>query len=279
MTEPPKLEEHERRKADEEEQLNADVTYEVIRREGEGELRRHPSALAFSSLAAGLSMGFSFLAQGILRSHLPEAEWAPLVSKLGYPIGFLIVTLGSQQLFTENTLTAVVPTLAQRSARLLFRTMRLWTIVLAGNLVGAHLFAWIVARTALVSPETRAALEAIGRDAIGAPFGTIFLKAIFAGWLIALMVWMLPAAKNAQFFVILAMTWLVGAAGLAHIIAGSVDVLHLVFSGELGWTGYLGRFMVPTLLGNTIGGTLLVAALNHAQVAGGRDVADPRDAR
>lgn len=279
MTEPPKLEEHERRKADEEEQLNADVTYEVIRREGEGELRRHPSALAYSSLAAGLSMGFSFLAQGILRSHLPETDWAPLVSKLGYPIGFLIVILGSQQLFTENTLTAVVPTLAQRSAGLLSRTLRLWAIVLAGNLAGAHLFAWFVARTALVEPETRAALEAIGREAIGAPFGTILLRAIFAGWLIALMVWMLPAAKNAQFFVILAMTWLVGVAGLAHIIAGSVDVLFLVFTGELGWTGYLGRFMVPTLLGNTIGGTLLVAALNHAQVVGGRDEPDPRDAR
>ena len=124
MTEPPKLEPHERQKADEEEQLNADVTYEVIRREGEGELRRSPSALAYSSLAAGLSMGFSFLAQGLLRSHLPDTEWAPLVSKLGYAVGFLIVILGSQQLFTENTLTAVVPTLAQRSGRLFARMAR-----------------------------------------------------------------------------------------------------------------------------------------------------------
>lgn len=279
MTEPPKLEPHERQKADQEEQLNADVTYEVIRREGEGELRRSPSALAYSSLAAGLSMGFSFLAQGLLRSHLPDTEWAQLVSKLGYAVGFLIVILGSQQLFTENTLTAVVPTLAQRSSRLFARMARLWAIVLAGNIVGAHLFAWVAARTTLVEPKVHETFHTMGLEAIDASFETTFLRAIFAGWLIALMVWMLPAAKDAHFFVILVMTWLVGAGGLAHIIAGSVDVLYLVFAGELAWLDYLGEFFVPTLAGNTIGGTLLVAALNHAQVAGGREEEDPRHHR
>ena len=279
MSEPPKLEAHERRKADEEEQLNADVTYEVIRREGEGELRRHPSALAYSSLAAGLSMGFSLIAQGLLRSHLPDTEWAPLVSKLGYSVGFLIVVLGSQQLFTENTLTAVVPMLAQRSGRLFARMLRLWGIVLAGNLVGAHLFAWAVARTTLVEPKVHETLHTIGLEAIDAPFETTLLRAVFAGWLIALMVWMLPAARSAQFFVVLLMTWLVGAGGLAHVVAGSTDVLYLVFADRLPWTSYLVQFLIPALIGNTVGGTLLVAALNHAQVVGGREAGEPRHAR
>ncbi|HEX6090295.1 MAG TPA: formate/nitrite transporter family protein [Gemmatimonadales bacterium] len=279
MNEPPELEDRERRKADEEEQLNADVTYEVIRREGEGELRRHPWALAYSSLAAGLSMGFSLLAQGVLRSHLPDSEWAPLVSKLGYSVGFLVVILGSQQLFTENTVTAVVPALAQRSGRLLGRMGRLWAIVLAGNLLGAHLFAWVIARTTLVEPRMHETLALIGAEGIDAPVETTFLRAIFAGWLIALMVWMLPAARSAQFFIVLVMTWLVGAAGLAHIIAGSVDVLYLVFAGDLTWAGYAGRFFAPALAGNIIGGTLLVAALNHAQVVGGREAPDPGEQR
>ncbi|HEX6644053.1 MAG TPA: formate/nitrite transporter family protein [Gemmatimonadales bacterium] len=278
MAEPPELEPREQQKADEEEQLNADVTYEVVRREGEGELRRRPSALAWSSLAAGLSMGFSFLAQALLRSHLPETEWAQLVAKLGYPVGFLIVVLGSQQLFTENTLTAVVPTLAQRSGRLAARMARLWAIVLAGNLLGAHLFAWVAARTALTDAKVHATMRTIGLEAIDAPFETTLLRAIFAGWLIALMVWMLPAARSAQFFVVVVMTWLVGAGGLAHVIAGSVDVLFLVFTGAISWGEYAARFLVPTLVGNTLGGTVLVAALNHAQVAGGRDGKEPRAA-
>ena len=279
MHEPPPLEPQERHKADEEENLNADVTYEIIRREGEGELRRKPSALAWSALAAGLSMGFSLLAQGLLRSHLPETEWAPLVAKLGYAVGFLVVILGSQQLFTENTLTAVVPTMAERSGHLFRRMMRLWGIVLAGNLIGVHLFAWVLAQSSLVEPKVHETLGTIGLEAIDAPFETILVRAVFAGWLIALMVWMLPAARSAQFFVIVVMTWLVGAGGLAHVIAGSADVLYLVFAGQLPWLDYVARFLVPTLIGNTAGGTLLVAGLNHAQVVGGRDEDETRRAR
>ena len=256
-------------KADEEEQLNADVTYEVVRRQGEQEMKRSSSALAWSGLAAGLSMGFSFVTQAILRSHLPDADWAPLVSKLGYAVGFLIVVLGSQQLFTENTLTIVVPALSRRSMATAADVARVWAIVLVTNLIGAHLFALAAARTTVFAAKTHEAFGVIGRQSIDGPFGTIFLQAIAAGWLIALMVWMIPGAEGAKFWVIVVMTWLVGAGGLAHVIAGSTDVLYLVFTGELPWTTYAGRFLTPTLLGNTIGGVALVACLNHAQVVSG----------
>src|SRR5690349_8167211 len=79
------------------------VVHEAIRIEGEEELKRTSSALAWSGLAAGLSMGFSLVTEGLLRSHLPDTPWRPLVSKLGYSAGFLFVVLGRQQLFTENT--------------------------------------------------------------------------------------------------------------------------------------------------------------------------------
>lgn len=44
-----------------------------------------------------------------LRSQLSPRS--VLVAKLGYSVGFLIVILGRQQLFTENTLTPILPTL------------------------------------------------------------------------------------------------------------------------------------------------------------------------
>ena len=84
-------------------------------------------------------MGFSFIAEGVLRSHLPDAPWRPLISKFGYSFGFLIVIIGRQQLFTENTLTAVLPVLARRSWNSICRMLRLWAIVLAANLAGAHI--------------------------------------------------------------------------------------------------------------------------------------------
>jgi hypothetical protein len=52
--------------------IGANVVYETIRREGEEELQRPASALAWSALAAGLSMGFSFVAEALLMARLPD---------------------------------------------------------------------------------------------------------------------------------------------------------------------------------------------------------------
>src|SRR5215213_6229429 len=120
--------------------LDAKTTYEVVRREGEQELARSTDGLFWSGLAAGLSMGFSFLAEGLLRAHLPDAPWRPLVAKLGYSVGFLIVIFGSQQLFTENTLTPMVPLLSKKSKATLRNVLRLWTAVFIANMIGALLF-------------------------------------------------------------------------------------------------------------------------------------------
>ena len=81
------------------------VVYGAIHQEGKDELSRGTSSLGWSGLAAGLSMGFSFVVEALLHHALPDTPWRPLVSKLGYSVGFLIVILGRQQLFTENTLT------------------------------------------------------------------------------------------------------------------------------------------------------------------------------
>src|SRR5205809_7766944 len=90
------------------------VVYKAIFKEGEDELERPSSALFWSGLAAGLSMGFSFITEGLLHAHLPQAQWTPMITKFGYPMGFLIVVLGRQQLFTENTLTPILPLLKKK---------------------------------------------------------------------------------------------------------------------------------------------------------------------
>ena len=45
----------------------------------------------------------------LLRAHLPDEPWRPLVTSFGYSIGFVMVVLSRQQLFTENTVTVVLP--------------------------------------------------------------------------------------------------------------------------------------------------------------------------
>lgn len=251
--------------------IGANVVYETIRREGEDELHRPATALAWSALAAGLSMGFSFIAEGLLRAHLPDQPWRTLVASAGYCVGFLIVILGRQQLFTENTLTVVLPLLVRKDVATLVRMLRLWGVVLSGNLVGTFLFAWCLAKTGIFSAQVHQSLTEIGAAHIGAAFGTVLMRAVFAGWLIALMVWLLPGAESARVSIIIIVTYLVGISGFNHIIAGSTTMFFLVVTKSISWGSYVTQFFLPTLLGNVIGGMSLVAALGHAQVVGGKE--------
>jgi formate-nitrite transporter family protein len=250
--------------------IGANIVYEAIRREGEDELHRPPAALAWSGLAAGLSMGFSFIAEGLLMAHLPDQPWRPLISRLGYSIGFLIVVLGRQQLFTENTLTVVLPLLVGKKISILIRMLRLWVVVLSANLVGTFLFGLCLAKITLFDQHTQQCLTQIGLAHMGSGFGTVLVRAFFAGWLIALMVWLLPGAESARVSIIIIITYLIGLGGFNHIIAGSTTMFFLIATGAVSWGTYITQFFLPVLLGNMLGGISLVAALGHAQVVGGK---------
>ena len=264
--EKPELTAEEEKQVKERSTPRAAVVYETIREEGEFELQRTSSALMWSGLAAGLSMGFSLVAEGLLHHYLPDTEWRPLISKFGYSAGFLIVILGRQQLFTENTLTVILPLLLRKNVETLVCVLRLWGIVFAANIVGAFIFAYVISHTSVFDEEMRRTFTEIGTEAMKGNWATIFIKAVFAGWLIALMVWLLPAAESARVWIIIIMTYLVALGGFAHIIAGSVEVIFAVMTGAGSWSNYFIDWMIPTLFGNIVGGVSLVAVLAHAQV-------------
>ena len=246
---------------------SAAVVYEAIRREAESELNRPLVALAWSALAAGLSMGFSLIAQALLYSYTPEAPWRPIISSFGYSICFLFVILGRQQLFTENTLTPVLEVLRVRNLPTISGTLKLWAVVLCFNILGTAIFAAALSWFDVLDPKIDDALEAIAAKEYGHGFGSMFVRAIFAGWLVALMLWLLPFAESARVVVIILVTYVIGLAHFPHIIAGSVAALYGVFHGSYGIWEFLFQFFTPTLLGNMVGGVMMVAAVNYAQVA------------
>jgi formate/nitrite transporter FocA (FNT family) len=258
----------ERMKVQEAKSLDAKTTYEVILEEGEQELARSTSALLWSGLAAGLTMGLSFLGVGLLHAHLPEAEWRPLVARLGYTVGFVAVIIGSQQLFTENTLTPILPLLKRKTRSSLRNVLRLWGAVLLANVIGSLLFALALGGLDLVDARVHHALEDTAREAMRHDAGTTFVRAVVAGWLIALLVWMLPGVKGGRLGVIVLMTYLIGLGGFAHVIAGASEVFYAAVRGVATWGDTI-RYLVPTLLGNVLGGVTLVTALNHAQATSG----------
>lgn len=246
---------------------SAAVVFETIRRTGESELARPLAGLAWSALAAGLSMGFSFVTQSLLYTYTPDYAWRPIVANLGYSMGFLFVILGRQQLFTENTLTPVVELMRYKSLATFWRTAQLWVVVLVGNMLGAALFVFTISHTDIFKPEVLASLATISGHEFGASFASALMRGVFAGWLIALMVWLLPSAETARVGVIIIVTYVIGLAGFMHIIAGSVAALYAVMIGTHSFAEFLTEFFAPVLLGNIIGGVALVAAINYAQVS------------
>ena len=241
------------------------VLHEAVRIQGELEMSRNTSALAWSSLAAGLSMGFSMLVPALLQAHLPDGPAWKLVATFGYTVGFLIVILARQQLFTENTTTAVLPLMSHPDVRSLLRLLRLWGIVLLGNLVGGALFALAIGYMPIVEPATYDVMRETATEMLRNSPWALFSKGIVAGWLIATMVWLATAAENAKPLVIVLLTWLVGIGGFAHVVVGAIEALFLVFDGRAGIADFVG-FLLPTLAGNVVGGSLIFALISHAQV-------------
>lgn len=244
----------------------AAVLHEIVRRRGAEELSREFAALAWSSLAAGLTMGFSFLARAILHRHLQEVPAGWLIEGFGYTFGFIAVITARQQLFTENTLTVVLPVMTSPSWHKFGRLLRLWGVVLAGNLVGVTLFALGLMTLHQFDAETHAAFRQIGHELMqNTPF-EMFSKGILAGWIIAMMVWMLAASEQSRLAIIVICTYLIAICGFTHIVVGSAEAMYMVFAGEVDFADAVLRFAMPTLAGNVVGGSLIFALISHAQV-------------
>lgn len=242
------------------------VIYEIVRRLGEEEMARPLVSLWWSGTAAGLSISFSLLAQALLEISLPDAPWQRLVSSFGYSVGFLMAVLSRQQLFTESTITAVLPLAANFTFTNLARMGRMWAIVLVANLAGTLVAAMFCAWTPALAPLVLHKMIEISGQLLDFSWVDMFFRSITPGFLIAAMVWLMPGAERTQFHVITLMTYLVALGGFTHIVAGSVEAFLLVIEGRADVSWMIFDFIVPTLLGNIIGGTALFAVIAYAQV-------------
>ncbi len=242
------------------------IVHEVVRLQGEEELRRPALALTLSGIAAGLAIALSLLCELFLRSHLPDTDWAPLVYFLGYPIGYVIVIMGRLQLFTESTVTAVLPVAKTPSLDNFGRLARLWACVLAGNLVGVTLVSALMAGEIIVTHEQRlVALDILGKLELQHWTRTLTLG-IPAGFIMAAVAWVLPNARGSEFWVIFALTYVIALGGFAHVVTGSSQASFLWLSGSIGIGEAWLEFTLPALAGNIIGGTGLFAVLAHGQM-------------
>ena len=253
------LEEHER--------LSPHLLFEIIRRDGEEELSRPTKALLFSGFIAGILISFSFLFKAVLTIYLPDKPWSNLITCIGYTTGFILVILGRLQLFTENTITTMIPLFKDFSGVKFLNIMRLWGLVLLANLVGTCCAAIFFSLPTFVTPELATALHGIASHVVALTPMENIIKGIPAGILIAAIVWMMPLSRSFSLFLIFFFTYFISLGNFAHVVVGSGELAYEVINGGAGLYDYIFRFLIPTGFGNILGGTLVFTVLIYAQVS------------
>jgi len=256
--------------------LSSPQIFEVIRLEGVSELARPARSLFWSGIAAGIALSLSIYCKGFFYGALEGSELREVLSNLGYTVGFLIVALGRLQLFTENTITVVLPLLSDLGREKLTQTARLWGIVFLANMIGSFLSAWVVLDGNMFPPGATENFLHVSRELVELSFKDAFMLAIPAGFLIAAMVWLMPTAKSSGFWVVLFLTYMISLGGMTHVIAGSTEYFLLSLNGELSWPRSVFYGILPTLIGNILGGTGLFALISYGQVKAEFD-SEPKD--
>jgi formate/nitrite transporter FocA (FNT family) len=260
------LTDRERGEVEEHRRLSSVTVYSILQAEGEEELTRPVNSLWWSGIAAGIGISTSLLAEGILYHHFDGHPRRELIAQAGYSVGFVLVIVSRLQLFTENTISVILPLLADPGLGKLGRTARLWSVVLLANLVGTFVTAFITLTLQTTTPDHLAAMLELARVSVETHGWRALHMGIPAGFYVAALVWLLPSSKGFEIFVIIMISWLIAAGGFTHVVAGSAKVFLLVGNGELSLLEGLVQNLLPTLIGNILGGTGLFALLAYAQV-------------
>ncbi len=242
------------------------MVFETVRREGAEEMTRPSASLFWSGIAAGFALSFSLAVPGMFMAVTEPGSLRDLIVPFGYVTGFLIVVFGRLQLFTENTIAAILPIVANFSRSNLYRMARLYVIVLSANLIGAALSACVMTFLPVLKPDHFAGVMEIARKAMEPGFAETLALGVPAGFLVAAMVWMLPNSKGGEFFIVVVIIYMLGLGEFAHVIVGSVEVGVLTLAGEMNIIDGVFGFILPALVGNMIGGTVLFALLAYAQI-------------
>ncbi len=249
---------------------SAEDIYKQVAANARQELKRTNTALAISGFGGGAFMGLSALGTAIAVALLGTGNTAQIVSRMFYPLGFIVVIIGRSQLFTENTLYPVALVLAEK--REFWNTLRLWSIVLPANVAGALGFSLLAAWTPALNPIYVHALAQLGLDGLAHPAGAIFWSGVFGGWIIALTAWLVSGSHSitGSVAIIWMLTFMVGLGNFAHCIASSCEIMVAVLGHQATWAAYL-HWLAFAVAGNICGGVGLVTILEYGQAVYGKD--------
>lgn len=227
------------------------------------EITSQPREMFFSSMTAGIAITLTLIGYSVGTSHFPDNIF---LSTLLYPLGFIYIILGRFQLYTENTLPPVALIFARlASIPILFKV---WGVVLAGNLIGAIAGGYVLANTAVLSPDAKVAATNFVVHGLELGWWGVFFKAMFAGWLVAGVVWLNVAARDTvtRVLVVYLVFFMIGTSNLFHVVTAAAEVSFYIFhTAEADISTLFIHYWLPVLLGNTVGGVLIFTNMAYFQ--------------
>ena len=234
-------------------------------------------------ILAGAFIGLGALYFVIVKSD-PSLGFASkqVLGGVVFSLGLILVVVAGAELFTGNNLLAMAWADGKISTLELLRN---WVVVCIGNFIGAAGLALLVylsrhpdmnqgaiAQEYLKIAEAKAAL----------PFWTAFFKGMLCNTLVCMAVWMALAGRSVADKVV-AIVFPISAfvaAGFEHSVANMyffpLAMLLQTFADAgtaahtISWAGFL-RNLVPVILGNIVGGSVLVGLVYHVIYRRGED--------
>ncbi|MFP4625033.1 MAG: formate/nitrite transporter family protein [Natronomonas sp.] len=243
--------------------FSSDEVFQRIVADADHEITSSVRELFFSGLAAGFAITITYLLYASMSATTDNKLFASVL----YPLGFIYIILGGYQLYTENTLPPVALSFERLAS--LPALIRHWIIVLAGNFTGGALGAIALAYGGVFEPEAAIVAADLAQKGVETPGWDLFFKAAFAGLIVAGVVWVDFAARDTiSRLVIVYLAFLAIPLGnLFHVVVSFTEVSYLVVLGELGVVTGMTSFVLPVLVGNTLGGVLLVTVVNYYQTS------------
>lgn len=228
--------------------------------EGVSRLDRDWLELIATGLVGGMDVGLGILAMLVVE----HATGSHILGALAFATGFLALTLGKSELFTENFLVPVAAVLARKAT--VVSLFRLWLVTALMNLAGGWLFTWLFV---LGLPQlTETALETAAVYTAW-DFSRSMALGVLGGIAITLMTWMERGAKSefGKILAVSAIAFLLAAAPLNHVVVASLEMFVALHTGAASYGyGEWARVAAWGALANMAGGLLFVTTLRFAQV-------------
>lgn len=237
--------------------------------EGDRRLHRTPLAAAATGLVGGFDVMIGVAIAAVVAGALSAVMAPKVASVLGamvFGIGFVLISIGRSELFTENFLIPVGTVLEGRQR--LRRLPTLWVPTLLTNLAGMLILALIFSNPTVLD---HSAVVAAGHNAdilADRSAWAALLSAVIAGLVMTLWTWLGIAIRTdiGRVMVALLIGFTIAAPVMNHVIVGTGEMMFGVLGGHTHATwGDVGINFALALAGNLVGGMMFVTATRFVQ--------------